>query len=178
MAGELTIKFEDGRQRTWSLELDALAVEAIRADVDPEFLRGNPQETFARLGNDPAQLCHVVYVLCRDQLRERGIEQKDFYFALRGSETLDRAWEAVAAAIVGFIPSRAAKVIAALLTKERKIAELGTEQILARIEDPRFVAAMLSRLTAETDQNLSEIGLTLSDSATATPDSSGSAPAD
>ncbi len=76
--------FTDASGRAWALELDALAIERIRADCDPRFMLGGEceQHTFRRLRADPVLLCRVIYLLAEAQREELGISEKEFYLGV------------------------------------------------------------------------------------------------
>lgn len=171
--------FNDVAGRSWELQLDALAIQAVRSEVDPDFLKGPAQETFARLLNDPALLCLTIYVLCRRQMQARDISQEDFMMGVVGQAIAD-ATEALVVAIMGFIPPSERALPEAMLKKQKLLTELGTGKTLEKLDDPQFVDRFLAALDQEMEARIGKLtrGSTSSPSATATPASSPSVLAD
>lgn len=171
--------FQDAQGRSWELALDAPTIDTIRDEIDQDFLKGDPLQTCKRLGEDPALICHLVYVLCRRQMAERAISQEDFYRAVIGP-SIDAAGEALEEAMLGFIPGRRRELMEVTARKSRLVEREGMKRVLSRVNNPRLEEALVEKIEAQLDEEFRElIGETIrSSSATATPDSSESAPTD
>lgn len=166
--------FRDNKDREWELRIDAPSIDKVREDYDPKFLlNDNDQDnTASRLANDPALLCHVIYVLCGKQRAERNVSLDEFYGEVIGSgEAIEAAGEAVAKAIANFTSPQKRKFIEAIAQKERQIESLAIEKALAKINDP----SLQERILASLDNNLDEAinkALMPRSNATSSPDSS------
>ena len=167
--------FVDNKERPWDLLIDAPAAMRIRSDCDPKFLLNDGAEdnTYTRLATDPVLLCRVIFLLCEKQRRERGITDEDFYLEVMG-KAIDRATEAMLAAIVNFTPARTREILltVAQLTQTQAKA---VSMTLERISDPAIQEMFIAELAAKLD--LEALGISIpSKSVMPSPDSSESTP--
>lgn len=163
-------EFVDKSQRTWEVTLDAPTCMVIRKECDPDFLKDiNPHQpsTFARLAGDPVLLCNIIYLICRKQMIDRGVSQEEFYTGVMGS-VIDDATSALKQAIVNFSPKRTREMLEMFQQQDRVEAEM-TRKAMARLDSPEVKAQFESKLDSLLTSFLS---------ATDTPDSSESTPAD
>lgn len=171
--------FKDAKDREWELKIDAPAIMAIRDDCDPDFLRNDFDEgvnnSYDRMLNDPVLLCRVVYHLTAKQRRERDITEEDFYMQVIG-ETIDAATEAMLKAILAFIPRRTGKLLETF-AKQDQLRQQAATKAAAKMNDPemekKLMAIIENEMGAATEKLLTQLG-----SATGSPESSASTPAD
>lgn len=167
--------FKDNKDRPWELMIDAPAAMKIRAEWDAKFLLNDGAEdnTYTRLATDPVLLCGVVYLLCEKQRKEREISDEDFYLQVMG-DAIDRATEAMLAAIVNFTPARTREIlqaVASLTSMQAKAVEMTLEKITDPATQEMFIRELSKKLDIET------LGVSIpSANATPSPDSAESIP--
>jgi len=159
--------FKDNNGGEWSVKLDAPTILDIRAAGDPDFLKGDPTETIARLEADPVLLCGVIWVLCKKQATERSMSQEQFYSNLVG-DAIESASNAFLDALLFFTPSRDRELMEVRAAKNKAILAKAREKALAKISDPALETAILAEIDAKLD---AAIGQMLSSSATNLPES-------
>lgn len=149
--------FQDEKKREWTIRLDALLIEQVREDCDPKFLLGEPTETLTRLDEDPVLLCNTIWVLCRDQARERGIEQADFYSHVIG-DSIDAAADALVKAAVSFTRGRQRELLTVGAAKNDKLRTLVSSRALATLNDPTLEDRVAAAIDAEIAKILTPLG--------------------
>lgn len=150
--------FKDSKERTWEIpRLDALVIQGIREDCDPEFLKGDTETgrdaTFDRLLADPALLCGVVYYLCDKQRKEREIDQKDFYENVIG-DAIDDATNALLETVRSFSPRRTRQILDAL-AKQNQLQEKAIEALNRKLDDPKAIEKVMQGLERRMDAPMS-----------------------
>ncbi len=125
--------FKDAKGKSWSIKLSLGMINRIQSATDVDLIP--PDFDFSpvvRLGyEDDRKLGEALWVCCREQAEEAGIDQDAFFDRMEG-EPLSAGWEALRDSIVFFIqsksPERAKAVHAAfehaLLTHEVAATEL------------------------------------------------------
>lgn len=120
-------KFTDSKQDEWVLNLDVGMIEDIKeaTSVDLDLLLTDPTKLADVFLSTPKKLVEILYVMCEEQVKEKGmmieVEGKQVpdarAFGKRFDRpTLDKAADAVIAAVVDFYPrSSAGRVIGAEL---------------------------------------------------------------
>ena len=69
--------FKDNQNREWKVELDAPLVEEV-SELHQIQLTNLENDPLLKMRNDPLVAVAVLYVLCREQIEERGLSPKDF----------------------------------------------------------------------------------------------------
>ncbi len=85
-------KFSDKRKRDWTINVNAANIRNVREALGVDL---GERASFKRLARDPSLLCNVLYVLCEDQAKGRGISEVDFGRLLAVSNVIDRATKAL-----------------------------------------------------------------------------------
>lgn len=143
-------KFKDRSGQEWRIELDAILVQDARDtfSIDLVDLKADP---LLRLRNDPMTLIDLTYLLCEDQVKEAGIDQRQFAKAM---PHLDPILEAVKEAIIDFFPTGRASHVREVLTKYQEMAaktdQLAVEKINEMIADP----AVMERLRKKAGEDI------------------------
>lgn len=140
--------FKDNADREWGIKIDGPTIYKVREDCDPKFLlddEKDEQNTFARMQNDDALLCRVLFILCGKQRIAQGITEEDFNENVTG-DTIDRATEAMLAAIVNFTPRRKRGLLEAAAAKMQKLQQIGVEEATAMMNDPNLDQQMVEAL--------------------------------
>ena len=164
--------FKDTSGREWEIRIDGPAILRVRENGDEKFLLKDDDEnnTASRLSDDPALLCHVIYLLCEKQRNERGVTLDSFYQEVIGSgEAIEAAGEALEKAIANFTPPRKRDFITAVASKQRKVEDLAMAQAMAKLNDPELEDRIAAAINERIDAALNK--LTRPSSATSSPDS-------
>lgn len=156
--------FKDNSQRDWTIYLDAPGIVAVREVADPEFMRGDPVDTIERLREDPLSLCETIRALCKDQIDERKMTEKEFYRGVIGDAISDAA-DALVKAIVNFTPSHTRKMLETCAAKNEAARNVAMERAIKAIEDPNLMIQFEKALDKEIEDQI-ERALTRLSSAT------------
>ena len=140
--------FRDSNGNEWTIHLDGPAIMAVRLETDPEFLKGDPNETIERMRVDLVLLCEVVHALCKKQIAERGMTDEQFYKGVIG-DTIDVATDALLKAVLDFIPSHTRSIVETCAAQNAKIREMATAKAIAAINDNRLLKQIEMDLEAE-----------------------------
>ncbi|NIQ92990.1 MAG: hypothetical protein GWN87_01335, partial [Desulfuromonadales bacterium] len=104
-------QFTDNLGREWRVSFTIGHAESIKDLLGVDFLNilGDPARSdepppLTRLATDYTLLAQVTFILCEDQAKEQGIDQKQFYKAL-GGDAFRAAHEAVKGALSDFFQS-------------------------------------------------------------------------
>ncbi len=99
-------KFTDSEGRNWLIRVDVTAIKAVRNQCGINLGDiGEAPEYFARLADDPVLLCDMLFVLCEEQVQERGLSDADFGRLLFG-DVIAHATMALGEAIADFFPAK------------------------------------------------------------------------
>lgn len=127
---------QDRSGKDWRVELDAPTIEEIQEkhEINLANLDGDP---LVKLRNDPMKLVPVLYLICQEQIEERGVEPRQFGKMMPHT---DKMLDAVREAIIGFFPSGRASHVREVLTRyeemNSKTDELAIAKMRSVIEDP------------------------------------------
>ena len=169
--------FKDQNGKEWTVTLDAPKIRSVRNEckLDLAAIDDRPYE---RMYDDTILLVDVLWVLCREQAQKANITDVQFGEALVG-DTIERATEAVLAAILDFFPSRKRTLLQTLASKGQRLREVSIAKAMERLNDPGLEERLLAAMDAQTEAALNEAisKLTPSTSATSLPESSASTPA-
>lgn len=162
--------------REWLLSLDAPKSLAVKQECGVT-LAVRPTEKFdvREITEDPERLPDVLWVLVRQQVEAAGFDRQAFVEAIVGDVAGD-AGQALAEAIVNFIPSRARReTLRAALMQDREAESAGLE--ITKLRLPELGPAAKAKVQAEVnqviDKALSQLSLAI-----ASPESSASSPTD
>ena len=173
--------FKGSGNQEWNIRICGPTIIDVRAEADAHFLLndGEDNNTFARLEEDPALFCHVIYVLCKRQAVERKIENMtDFCFAvLEKGEALESAAKALKEAHENFTQPKKREFIKAVARRQAAAEDLAMEEAMAMIDDPQLEAEMKKAISSNIAGLRSKI-LTRLGSATDSPATAESLPED
>lgn len=163
--------FKDNKDREWELRIDAPSIMRIRQECDPKFLLedSETENTYLRMQADPVLLCRTIFLLCGSQRNERGVSEEDFYMEVIG-DAIDRATEALLAAIVNFTPPNVRKLLKAVAEKSAAIQGKAIQIALEKVNSPDVEEQMLAAIQGKIDADV-EAALTRLGSATSSPGS-------
>lgn len=95
-------RFTDREGRDWVLRIDVWGIKQVRERTGFD-ISGLPQRAEAL--TDPVLFSQVLWILCEDQAKAKGIDEKAFLQGLDG-DSLDAADPAFEEAFLDFCPSR------------------------------------------------------------------------
>jgi hypothetical protein len=93
--------WKDAVGREWSLTLNVRTVKQVRDEIRIDLTQ--TEKSLPLVMDDPVALGDILWVLCRKQAEERGINQDQFLEALKG-EALDEARTQFVEEWVSFFP--------------------------------------------------------------------------
>ena len=160
--------FRDAKGRDWTVTVDTTTVKPVREALQVDLL-DTTGRTLERLADDPSLLVDVLWVLCRDEAKERGVSDVQFGQALVG-DSIDAATNALMEAVTDFFPSRKRDVLRRASAMAERVRQKGTELAMSKIENPDLEAKLLATMEAEMDEKLRTL-LSRFDVATPTPES-------
>ena len=150
--------FEDREGQLWKVELDALLLEEVKEkhQVDLANLEKDP---LVKLRNDPATLVAIIFILCQEQIEDRGLSPKQFAKCLPSPP--DSMLEAVADAIVNFFPSGRHSHVREVLTKSdemlTKSDQIVAAQMTAFLENPKTMDRLNQKATRVVEEAMDEM---------------------
>lgn len=138
--------FTDTQERKWTLEINVSSVRDVKRTlgVDLTHLFDEHCQPLAELLGDPLQLVDVLYVLCQQQAKARGVTDEDFGRGM-GGDTLEQAAEAFTEALTDFFPSRRRKLLKTVVDKARAVGAKMEAIMQAKADnlDPAALAEQL-----------------------------------
>ena len=146
--------FTDEHKQTWEVRINAPIIEAIREEVDPDFLKNETGEsnTMDRLAGDLVLLVQVLTVCCRKEREARGLDGTEFAELIFG-DTLDGAVMAIRDAVMSFSPKQTREILEASAALSDKARDYGVQKATKALNSE----AMLNRAKKEIDQMLEQL---------------------
>lgn len=168
--------FKDTKDRTWEISINVSALKAVKAALDVDLNRLVEDDLIVRFANDPALLGDTLYILCKKQCEELGIDDFDFGCGLAG-DALDNATKAFLEEVVNFTRSPDVRAnLTAILAEIEKTESLTNKMIAQKLATgivEKTRDRELKRIEKMIDSQLMNAG----DSSTDAPESSDSTPA-
>ena len=93
-------KFTDKRNRDWIINVDAASIANVREALGVNLV---DRASFKRMADDPCLLCNVLFVLCEEQAKQRGISDVQFGHLLATGMVIAYATRALIKAAKGII---------------------------------------------------------------------------
>lgn len=124
--------FRDALGRDWSLVVNVGTAKKVRTLVKVDLFalyQSEAQRVFA----DPCLLVDVLYVLCQEQCKQRGISDEQFGEGLLG-DAIEHASSALLEEVADFFPSSRREILRQTLRKSEQIAEQMTQRAQNAIE--------------------------------------------
>lgn len=118
-------KFKDSEGREWSVVLSGWQMRKVHERLAHKCR--DPQSVLAA-ADDQALLCDILCVLCDDEIKQRGLTDKQFMESLSG-DALDDATEAYMNESIPFVPRQFRTILASCLTKAKEAQEKATEEL-------------------------------------------------
>ncbi len=105
----------------------------VRQYCKVDLLDIGSENFFETLIADEVKLCEMFSVILYDQMKDKGIEEKDFYKGFEG-EAIEVATDAFLEGLVNFFHGGKKETVAKILAKSNQIMEATDEQQHKRIE--------------------------------------------
>lgn len=152
--------FEAGGHR-WVLELNAWTLKRVRTLAGVEINKWTGKDTIDRmieLFGDPILFVDVLYVLCEEQCKERGITDERFGRSMR-ADSIEQAAEAFWGAFADFCRSQGREAMLLILEKMKQFSDRATTLALTevrKLDVETMVQSLTSRLSATSSPASSE----------------------
>lgn len=153
--------FTDNTGRAWTVPFNVNVKRRVQELTGTDLLEVVEGKLIEKLMSDPETLVNVIYAVCKPEADAAGIKDVDFGAALTG-DAIDGATTALMEALVDFFPKARRDMIRRAVGKAREIEAAASEMTLEKL-DNLDVRSLLRKA--------------LGDSATNSPESSGSTPA-
>lgn len=141
--------FRDNTGREWCLSLNGWQLKKLKELLGFD---ARDHESIFRAASDPALLCDVLYVLCKDQADKDGVSDQQFGEALTG-DAIDSAADAYMQESVDFFPQRQRPALKALLAKMQQTQQRATALAEEKLNSPAM-EAMIARAMTEANQKI------------------------
>lgn len=130
--------FVDNQGREWAVSLDVAAMKRVRAAVGVDLYRAleGGLKGIAELLADGITFGDVLYVLCREQARDRGVTDEQFGAAIAG-DAVEAAANAFVQAAVDFCPSQRRTALRAALAIGATVRDLVENETARHLEAAR-----------------------------------------
>lgn len=141
-AGQST-QFIDSKGRKWDATVDVPTVKTIRNTLKVDLmdlLNGKP-DALVQLIDDPILLVDALYLICREQCQEKGINDEEFGRGLVG-EGIDNAVDAFLVGVTYFFPKGRRAVALEVVRKIGESMDRVTTKALAALQDPNLPKAI------------------------------------
>lgn len=164
-------KFKDSNEEEWTITINVGTARRVRDECDVDILEATRGrfDSLQKITNDEYTLGAVLWSLCQDQAKERGLDEKQFAERFADADVIENAVNALLFALISFFPRRSRPTLETLLQKmhrkleAKRTVELETADRLAT--------------SPEMDRQLDElIASAFSTSVTSSPASSESSP--
>lgn len=142
-AAAQSTQFIDSKGRKWDATVDVPTVKEIRNHLQIDLLdllNGRP-DALQKLIEDPITLVDALYLVCREQCREKNIDDVEFGRGLVG-EGIDNAVDAFLVGLAYFFPKGRRVVVLGVIQKMNESLDRITAKALAALQDPRLTAAI------------------------------------
>lgn len=143
--------FKDSAGREWRLKITIQALRDVRAQLGFDLhsvlagiISGEPTDDARKLFGDPIQFFDVLYVLCREQAKERVLDDVAFGQSF-DAETWEAAQDAMLGALVFFSPDPHVRELKAkILAKGKAVGNLALSRAAKELEEADLEALLAS----------------------------------
>ena len=165
-------KFTDEEKRDWKVRVDVFTIANVREiDTDKVIDLGSLEhmaDNFTRMAADPCLLCAVLFVVCEEEAKERGLDYVKFSKLILG-DVMEEANLALEEAIINFSRPKSRSLMRRLQKKINRVEEMGQNLVAEKLEDQGLEDRILAKMKA-TMEDLTNDSLTPSSSASTSPD--------
>lgn len=148
--------FTDAQNREWKVFIDIPTVKKLKErDLDILKMFDGGMEVFEKIVGDPIRLVDTLWLVCEEQIKERGLDEVGFAKSLYG-DTLMGASEALVEGVCDFFPDPKRRAgIRLMLRKSKEAGEIMLDQALAEVEGldvSKIAEAVASESTAKSGE--------------------------
>ena len=147
--------FEDANKNKWTLNLNVGTAQRCKAETGVDLMNvivvtseGIQASAIDKIAEDPSILVSVIYSLCQEQIKEKGLTE--FQFAeIFTSDVIDSASDALIKEIINFSQPVKRKMLTLLYNKTREFkakAESQLDEILTSEETSKDIDEQLNKL--------------------------------
>jgi hypothetical protein len=122
--------FTDKNEQKWVVEVNVGVIKKLK-NMGVDILSDG--EGIDRLINDPVCLCESLFIICKEQCKDRNLNEEEFYSIIVG-DVLGDAALALSNAIVDFFPKARREVLKKSLEKNRAIQEVLYQEIGKQVD--------------------------------------------
>jgi len=143
--------FEDEKQRSWEVRIDAPTIEEIRQTLNIDIISLDPKDRiWERLHDDLVLAVQVLTIIVAPQLKDANVTPRDFGASLVG-DALDNGQKALEDAIAFFFPPERRDLLRNLNETNRKTVAKGMMMAVESLDNltPEVEAAMKKRIDGE-----------------------------
>lgn len=140
----------------WIVKVDGPKALQVRRELDGLDIVARDASQFELLTNDPLKAQQVLWILCRDQALQRGIEQ-DAFMGLLGGDVGRDAGVALIEAITDFFPSRQRDALRQMLAANLEAEAAMHEHVATRLSQPGLASKLAEKGIKEIDQALEDL---------------------
>ena len=130
-------KFADRNDVKWDIDITVGTLKRVRAALDVDLFKIT-DDKFALMQeilNDPVLLVDILFIVCEQQVEERGMTDVQFGESLDG-DTLFSAMNSFIEGMTDFFPERRGReALKKLMSKGREVYDLVSEREIKRIEN-------------------------------------------
>lgn len=137
--------FTDNKGRPWAVELNVTAMKRARDLAGVNLARVLDDGFLEAFLEDAFQKADVLYAVCLDEARQRGVTDEDFGRGLTG-DAMQAAEVALLQELANFSPARR-PLIERITTRHQKMRAAADEKILEFLGNPEAEREILARVT-------------------------------
>ena len=113
--------------------------------LDVDLLEAVEGKLIERLAGDPILLCDVIFVICKVEADQHGIDDEYFGRAMSG-DAIDHATTSLLEELVDFFPKSRRALLSKALAKFRHLETKAIELVDKQLDDPELERKLMSQL--------------------------------
>lgn len=129
--------FKDNTGREWSVPVTVGTVKLVRDKLQLDILDIENGTVFKKLVSDPILLCDVIFVLCGEQAKERGVSDEEFGRAMAG-DAIEQATDAFLEALADFFPNPKRQALKKANARLRGLETKAVKLAMERLDSPEL----------------------------------------
>lgn len=126
--------FTDGKGRNWEIVIDVAQVKKLRSVLNVDIDAVATKDGYAKVFSDIVLFIDVIYVLCQNECKARGLTDEDFGKGMVGNP-LDGAKNAFMEAVADFFPEYRRKILRAMMAKAQTMEAESMTKALGIIDN-------------------------------------------
>lgn len=147
MSEQLPAVFTDRQGRSWSIVLDVALCRDVKNQLGVDLANWADGKAASKLWGDDGALVDTLWVLIKDEAKERGADERDFAKALNG-DVLAEGLKAIEDAVVNFTRPDRRDLVKKIAAKSGEV----TTAAIQRASEEVDAAVTPERLKAQLDR--------------------------